>query len=327
MNFNIHKDLLPVILLFMSICNAFAQPANYVSQYHLNHSLINPSRFGVASDLQIQLMSRKQWLNADLGYLTSAVSITNPLFRSMESGKHRYGGLNLSILQEQSGTNRMLQTSEVMAGFSYNIGLSNKHSIGLGLQTMYYHQRINLRRITTDNQYAGHVFDPTVSNGELLKTEGDGTLVYNTGLSWMVKGDGETTKAWLGIAAQNIGQSKLSLLTETSDVPLILITDGGWRFQSGERFFITPTFRIISQVNVLNYYTLGSLVHYQFFDEKMLMLGTWYSPTGNSTFSVGYDSKKMNLSIAYDLPVWSDESFSKAANSVELNLMYRINKR
>lgn len=326
MNINIGKESLLGILLFISICNAFAQPANYVSQYHLNHSLTNPSRFGVENHLQIQLMSRKQWLNADLGFLTSAMSITNPLFMNMESGKQRYGGVNLSFLQEQSGTNRMLQTSQVMAGFSYNVGLSSKHSIGVGLQTMYYHQRINLRRVTTDNQYAGHVFDPTMNNGEMLRTEGSGTLVYNTGLSWVFKGDDEATKTWLGIAAQNIGQSKLSLLTETSDVPLILIADGGWRLNGGERLFITPTFRIISQNNTLNHYTIGSLFHYQIFNEKTLMLGVWYSLTGNSTISGGYESKKLGISIAYDLPVLSDKSLSTMANCVELSLTYRIRK-
>jgi type IX secretion system PorP/SprF family membrane protein len=304
-----------------------AQPAIHFSLYENASYLVNPSKVGLIDEMQMNVSSRKQWLSVDAGSLLAVASFLKPLYNRGLEKKKQYGGLSFTVLQERSGSNGLLETSQAFSNFSYNLNLSSKHILALGLQAGYYHQRINLNKITTDNQYVDFVHDPSIDHGELLSTDGKGTVLFATGFSWVYGNSTADKMAWLSSSVQNLGGSDLSLLSIGENKPLILSADAGVRVFTHGKFNLYPTVRFLL-VDNMNQINIGVLTTYKVNSVKTQVnkigIGIWSTTEGTLIGSLECDADRFTIAAGYGMPIFSSVNIYSVTNFFELHGAYKI---
>jgi type IX secretion system PorP/SprF family membrane protein len=326
----INKIILSGIVLLSIFATTYAQTVGSYSQYQLTPTLVNPANAGMNDEVRVVLHYRKQALSGDIGFSTAALSFLYPLSDKANAANNIYrGGFNITALQEQSGANGMLQTSEIIGGGVYNLDISGTNYVSLGLQGAYFHQKIDISRITTDNQYVDNTYDPAAPLGEIFDTKGKGTMQFNAGLTWVMTDEERSTLFWCGAALYNLSQSEMSLLSPAENTVISFSADAGVRLNKAGKLTVTPTARMIysDKIDQLN---IGTLLEYAVSSEpksNSITLGTWYSLQRSIVLALIYSTSNYGIAIGYDQSINSEFEDEPVNNAVEAHLFWNIKRR
>jgi type IX secretion system PorP/SprF family membrane protein len=166
--------LLGMCLIFLG--NLRAQDIHF-SQFFETPLLRNPSLAGIfEGDYRVQGVYRDQWNSVTNAYKTGSFNAEY----KMPIGKGSdYITTGLQILYDKAGTVG-LTTTQVLPAINYHKSLSGEKPMYLAFGFMggIVQKRIDYSKITTDNQYNGSGFDPSMPNGETFP---DGNLNYFDG--------------------------------------------------------------------------------------------------------------------------------------------------
>ncbi len=147
---NRHLILILSAVLVVLVKTTDAQVVNF-TQYHLEPQFTNPANVAANEFIEVIVKYRDQSLESDLGFTTSGFTFVYPLFYN--NPRRSFGGLAISVIDEQSGANNLYRATGAYAGFAYRINLKKSHFLSLGLQAGYVGQRVDLSKITTDAQF------------------------------------------------------------------------------------------------------------------------------------------------------------------------------
>lgn len=117
-----------ILLAFLFSCIiSTAQNDIQETNYMFNELSFNPAYTGSTNALRATLMARKQWIGFDYGPLTQTLCVDS---------KTKFGGLGLSIINDQLGFERSLH-AKVM--YSYTVAFSEKTALtaGFGAGAIY----------------------------------------------------------------------------------------------------------------------------------------------------------------------------------------------
>lgn len=122
------KISISIIVGLFLMQSVFAQNDIQQSNYMFNELSFNPAYTGSNNTLRATLLARKQWVGFDYGPLTETFCI---------DGKTKFGGLGLSIINDQLGFEKSIHTKLL---YSYSVELSDKSmlSAGFGLGAIYH---------------------------------------------------------------------------------------------------------------------------------------------------------------------------------------------
>ena len=215
-----------------------------------------------------------------------------------------------------NATNLLTTNGLVMSGV-YHQHFGSGFFVSMGMQGGVFQRRIDIDKITTDNQFLFGFFDPDAAINEDLFNASIGYFTWSAGMVFRKKDFLEREKLYLGFSYNNINKPSASLLKENSasnatKIPQNFTITGGWNIYQGENVAWMPNFRWINRLgnNLLN---IGSRVNFTLNSEKNLLkkgsvnLGLWYNTNKAVIMAAEFHQTKYWFGLSYDLATSSNQ--------------------
>ncbi|WKN41076.1 PorP/SprF family type IX secretion system membrane protein [Tunicatimonas pelagia] len=248
------------LLLFflLSALHSFAQNPLF-TQYQLAPVNTNPAWAAASPDWWVVAHYRRQ--NFDGGYIfqSSQLTVTRPLLQ----GKRRYGGVGISVLDDNTGESGWYRFQRLGALLAHDISLSRYQRLSLGVQAHYQIKRISTENIRTGSQFRpGQGFDPALGSGENMNDLQANYLSLGTGVLWYALDRHENTTFYAGISWLDLNRPDESFFGDAQPLPSTLSLQSGLRAYQKNRFTLFPELLLLHQagVSILN---VGSRFSYE----------------------------------------------------------------
>jgi len=151
-----------VMLLCCMYCHA--QDIHF-SQFFETPLLRNPSLAGIfKGDVRAQMVYRSQWNNITDAYRTGSFNVE---FKKPIGKGDDFLTIGGQVLYDRAGTIALTST-HLLPVLNYQKSLSTDRNMYLSLGFMggLVQRRIDQSKMTTNSQYNGYEYDPTLNNGE-----------------------------------------------------------------------------------------------------------------------------------------------------------------
>lgn len=188
----------------------------HFSQFFEAPLLRNPSLAGIfAGDYRIQGVYRDQWNSFTNAYRTGSFNAEY----KMPIGKgDDFMTTGIQAVFDKAGTVG-LSTTQVLPALNYHKSLSSERRsyLSLGFMGGMVRKTIDISKMTTNNQYNGGGFDPTLPTGEGFNTPNFTTwdaavgLSYNSGF-----GSSEYNSLFAGVAYHHLNRPKNSFYRDVN---------------------------------------------------------------------------------------------------------------
>ena len=213
----------------------------HFSQFSETPLLRNPALAGIFNgDFRLQAVYRNQWNSVTVPYQTSSVSVEFKLPVGQGDDFLTLGG---ALLYDKAGTISLTAT-HVLPVLNYHKSLSAERNMYLsaGFAAGIVQRRLDWSKVTTNSQFNGMDYDPTLFNGEsflndnYLYFDGSAGLSFNTQI-----GENADNNMYMGIALHHFNQSARASFYNSPDVQVIpkWVFSGGLRMSVNDYAFVT----------------------------------------------------------------------------------------
>ena len=312
--------------LALGITSGYTQDLHF-SQFFEAPLLRNPALAGIfTGDYRIQGVYRDQWNSFTDAYRTGSF---NGEYKMPVGKTDDFLTLGLQILYDQSGS-AGLNTTEVMPVVNYNKSLSSTHSMYLSLGFMggYVEKRIDRSKITTNSQFDGTAFNPSLADGETFATPDihywDGSVGMSFNSSF---GQNNQHSMFVGVAYHHLNRPMNSFYQNASvELQPKLVFSGGAKFNIDERSEITMQADYSRQgdaretiAGVMYGYKLG-----EFTDDPKYVLGIGAYLRWQDSFIpvIKLEMLPFAMAISYDVNISTLNTVSQGHGGFELSISY-----
>lgn len=170
-----------LFLLFLGLA-AQAQDLHY-SQYFNAPLLVNPANTGFNPDYDYRIGGnyRNQWANVGTPYKTMGIWGDIKAFGNrFENG---WMGLGGSIIKDAAGSGNLTSTA-VYGSVAYHQMIGYNSLLSGGFSLGYVNKRIDISKLSFDNQWNGQFFDITIPSNEPFAYSQTGYLDMQVGLNY-----------------------------------------------------------------------------------------------------------------------------------------------
>lgn len=139
----------------------------HFSQFFEAPLLRNPALSGVfTGDYRVQAIFHDQWQSVANAYRTGSL---NGEYKLPVGSGNDFMTLGLQVVYDKAGT-AALSTTELLPAFNYQKSLSDDHTtyLNFGVMGGLVEKTIDLSKVTTNSQYNGTAYDPSLPNGETI---------------------------------------------------------------------------------------------------------------------------------------------------------------
>lgn len=212
----------------------------HFSQFFEAPLLRNPSLAGLfAGDIRFQTVYRSQWGSVTTPYQTGSFNLE---YKQPVGQGNDFMTMGLQVLYDKAGAVDF-KTTNVYPAFNYHKSLNGTKSkyLSLGVMGGYVQRSIDRSKITTNSQYDGHGYNPSMADGETLTQfnyhywDGSIGLSYNSSIL-----GSETNYYFLGLAYHHFNRPRNSFY---GNPPVELnpkwVASGGVRFDVTEQSYLT----------------------------------------------------------------------------------------
>jgi type IX secretion system PorP/SprF family membrane protein len=322
----IKKICLTLVVFAASVASVCAQDLHF-SQFFETPLLRNPALAGIfTGDYRIQGVYRDQWNSFTNGYRTGSF---NGEYKLPVGRTDDFLTLGLQILYDKAGTAGLTST-QVFPVINYNKSLSNSHPMYLSLGFMggYVEKRIDVSKITTNSQFDGAAFNPSLPTGETFPTPDihywDGSVGMSFNSSF---GQNQQHTMYFGVAYHHLNRPMNSFYQNTAvELQPKWVVSGGAKFNIDERSEFTVQADYSSQGvaretigGVMYGYKLG-----EFSDDPKYVLGIGaYMRLGDAFIPViKLDMLPLSMAISYDVNISTLNTVSQGQGGFELSISY-----
>ncbi|WP_343533062.1 type IX secretion system membrane protein PorP/SprF [Pedobacter sp.] len=307
------------ILIVVSPFVARSQNEVTYSQYMFNNLLINPAYAGYKEDLNINLLSRNQWVGLKGAPTTQSLIVDGAFFNNNNVG------LGLSILNDRVGIQG--QTA-IMANYAYRlpVGEQGRLSFGVGVGAVQF-------SLNSDKAIIGDQTDPSFSGVQnYLSPDAKIGVHYSDNIFYA------------GLSANNLLTTALNKNNQRAKFiilpPVHIFLTVGALVNVNEDVKFKPSLMLRDDPN-----TMGNFdVNASFLFKDMLWIGGSYrvgvdmwkkTNNLNGTFQqnslVGlvevFVAKKFRIGYAYDYSLSDLNSYSSGSHEISLGLVIGKNYR
>lgn len=328
---NFLKDLSPwlktkvmkrfLLQILIVICPFVAKSQNEVtySQYMFNNLLVNPAYAGYKEDLNINLLSRNQWVGVKGAPTTQSLIVDGAFFHNNNVG------LGLSILNDRVGIQG--QTA-VMANYAYRlpVGEEGRLSFGIGVGAVQF-------SLNSDKAIIGDQTDPSF-NGVQNYISPDAKI----GVHY------SDNVFYAGLSANNLLTTALNKNNQRARFiilpPVHMFLTAGAILNVNDDVKFKPSIMLRDDPNTMGNFDLNA----SFLFKDVLWIGGSYrvgvdmwkkTNNLNGTFQqnslVGlvevYVAKKFRIGYAYDYGLSELNSYSSGSHEISLGLVIGKNYR
>ncbi len=150
--------------------------------------------------------------------------------------------LGLQILYDKAG-DAGLTSTQVFPALNYSKSLSNTHTsyLSLGFMGGYVEKRIDVSKITTNSQFDGTAFNPSLGTGETFPDAGYSLLGCECGYEFNSSfGQNEQNSMFFGVAYHHLNRPMNSFYQNTAvELQPKYVVSGGAKFILDEKSTIT----------------------------------------------------------------------------------------
>ena len=292
------------------VINVSAQDPEF-TQFYANPIYLNPAFAGTNICPRVNLNWRNQWPGVSGTFITYSASFD-------QHSEAIHGGLGLLVTTDQAANS--LQTTRVSGMYSYQLKISRKFSIRMGMEATFFQKTLDWSKLTF-----GDMIDPR--RGFVLQTGDQPRGGSTAGLDFSAGFLGFSESFYFGFAAHHLTQPNESLIKEQSKLPMKLTAHAGAmiplagaasQYQT-EDAMISPNIMYrrqadFQQLNMGLYVKKGPLVG-----------GVWYRNRDAFIVLLGIQSDNLKIGYSYDVTI--SKLANATAGSHELSFQINFNCR
>jgi type IX secretion system PorP/SprF family membrane protein len=322
----IKKFIFTLALMLSSLAAVYAQDLHF-SQFFNAPLLRNPALAGIfTGDYRIQGVYRDQWNSFTNAYRTGSF---NAEYKLPVGKTDDFLTLGLQILYDKAGSAGLTST-QVFPALNYNKSLSNTHAsyLSMGFMGGYVEKRIDLSKITTNSQFNGAAFNPSLPTGETFPTPDIHYWDASVGMSYNTTfGMDYKNTMFFGVAYHHLNRPMNSFYQNTAvELQPKWVVSGGAKFILDERSQITVQADYSSQ-GVARESIFGLMYGYnlgEFTDEPKYVLGIGaYMRVGDAFIPViQLDMLPLSIGLSYDVNISTLNTVSQGQGGFELSITY-----
>ncbi len=235
------KNLVRMCLTFIacSVLKTYGQDPHF-SQFFEAPLVRNPSLAGLfAGDIRFQAVYRNQWQSVTTPYQTGSLNFE---YKQPVGKGNDFVTTGFQILYDRAGVTNFT-TSNLYPALNYHKSLNDEKSkyLSLGIMGGYVQRRIDRSKITTNNEYDGSGYNPSLGDGETLTKFSYHYWDGSVGLSFNSSIAGSATDYYfIGAAYHHFNRPQNSFYRNPPvELNPKLVFSGGVRLSVNEMSFIT----------------------------------------------------------------------------------------
>ncbi|HEY4966366.1 MAG TPA: PorP/SprF family type IX secretion system membrane protein [Puia sp.] len=308
---------------FVTVC---AQDLHF-SQFFNAPLLRNPALAGIfTGDYRIQGVYRDQWNSLTNAYRTGSF---NGEYKLPVGKTDDFLTLGLQVLYDKAGSAGLTST-QVFPAINYNKSLSNTHAsyLSLGFMGGYVEKRIDVSKITTNSQFNGAAFNPSLGTGETFPTPDIHYWDASVGMSYNTSfGQDYQNSLFFGVAYHHLNRPMNSFYQNSAvELQPKWVVSGGAKFNIDERseFTIQADY---SQQGIARENIFGVMYGYklgEFTDDPKYVLGIGaFMRLGDAFIPViQLDMLPLSIGLSYDVNISTLNTVSQGQGGFELSITY-----
>ncbi len=315
--------MLLVAVCIMQYSMMHAQDLHF-SQYFNTPLLVNPANTGFAPDVD--------W-RAGINYRNQWASVTPNPYKTMSAWgdvqlfNNRFPdgwvGLGATLLKDVAGSGS-LSATRGFASIAYHQLLGLKSLLSGGFNVGFVNKRIDISKLTFDNQWNGKFFDVTTPSGESFAANSVTYLDIQAGLNYAFF-PSENAYFNAGFSAMHLNRPKESFFAEEFedtrlDPRLTIFLNGS--FKLNNQWIINPNVYVSKMGTV--YETVGGLnAHYNLSgDGSSQLIGGLYVRLKDALIPmIGYQWNDLAITINYDATSSSLGTYNQTRGAYELSIV------
>ena len=237
---DLHKVFLGLFFTLTIGDSAFSQDIHF-SQFSETPLLRNPALAGIFSgDLRIQGVYRTQWNSVTVPYQTGSL---NGEYKLPIGHSNDFLSLGGELLYDKAGTVALTAT-HILPVVNYHKSLSEEKNMymSIGFMGGLVQRRIDRSKITTNSQFNGSEYDPTLANGETFPNNGYSYMDGSVGISFNSQvGTNEDDNFFIGAAYHHFNHSSKISFYDNAQIEMTpkWVVSGGLRMGVTDNSYIT----------------------------------------------------------------------------------------
>lgn len=306
---------------------AFSQDIHF-SQFFETPLLRNPALAGIfTGDIRVQAVYRTQWNSVTVPYQTGSVNgeYKKPIGRGDD-----FLTIGGQILYDKAGT-VALQATHILPTLNYHKSLSSEKNMFLSLGFMggWVQRRIDRSKVTTNSQFDGTGFNPTLSDGESFLRNQYSYLDASVGMSFNSQvGDNIDNNIFFGLAYHHFNKATKVSFYGNPNYEMIpkWVGSAGVRMNMTDFSFFTLEGNYSKQGPFTETMAgaLYSLKLDDMEDPKYIIHAGAYLRWKDAVIPVTkLEMKPLAIAVSYDANISQLKSASKGRGGFELSLTYQ----
>ncbi len=319
------KSLLIISLVCMNSAVINGQDIHF-SQFFEAPLLRNPSLAGIfTGDYRVQGVYRDQWNSFTNAYRTGSMNAEY----KMPIGKgDDFITTGIQVLFDKAGSVGLTST-QVLPALNYHKSLSSDKTMYLSFGFMggMIRKNIDISKMTTNNQYNGGAYDPTLPTGELLNVPNFTTWDASTGISFNTSfGENNLNMLFVGVAYHHLNRPKNSFYRDPKiELNPKYVFSAGVKFNIDEYTYFTLQADHSTQGS-FNETIGGALYSYKLGGDPenpafTLHGGAFLRWKDALIPVVKMDMNSLSIAISYDVNVSQLRTASQARGGFELSIV------
>ncbi|MEP6951792.1 MAG: PorP/SprF family type IX secretion system membrane protein [Ginsengibacter sp.] len=320
------RSLILVASIFLYAGNCSAQDIHF-SQFFETPLLQNPALAGIFNgDFRVQSVYRNQWNAVTVPYQTTSLSVEYKMPVSHGGDFLTIGG---EILYDKSGAVALTATS-ILPVLNYHKSLSAERNMYLsaGFSAGIVQRRIDRSKISTNSQFNGDSYDPSLANGETFSNNGYSYFDGSAGLSFNSQiGENADNNIYFGAAYQHFNRSAKVSFYNSNDVELMpkIVLSAGLKMSAGDYSYLTFYANYSKQGPSTE--LMGGMLYSMKLDDPS---EPHYTISGGAFIRwkdaiipvVKFDVRPLTFALSYDVNVSQLKTASQGRGGFELSLSY-----
>ncbi|MEO5684240.1 MAG: PorP/SprF family type IX secretion system membrane protein [Chitinophagaceae bacterium] len=320
------RQLLPVLILLFCLGNKMQAQDIHFSQFFEAPLLRNPSLAGLFSgDVRVQMVYRDQWNSFTNAYKSGSI---NAEYKLPVGKGDDFLTAGVQILYDKAGTAGLTSTS-FMPALNYHKSLNSNKStyLSVGFMGGLVQKSIDRSKITTNSQFDGAAFNPSLADGETFSTSNYNYFDGAVGASFnSAFGPDYVNSYFIGLAYHHFNRPRNSFYRNAASAlnPKI-VASGGLKFHIDDNNYFTLQADYSTQGSFNE--TIGGVMYsYKVGepDEPQYIIhgGAFLRWKDAFVPVVKIDYNPFSVALSYDVNVSQLKTVSQGRGGVELSVSY-----
>jgi type IX secretion system PorP/SprF family membrane protein len=319
-----HKLIRRILLLGLMTYTLSSQAQDFhFSQYYNAPLLFNPANTGFMPDYDYRIGGnyRNQWANIGSPYKTMSVWGDAKLFnKSFENGWMGIGGMLLNDVAGGGSLNSYKGT--VSVAYHQLVGDNSVLSGGLGFG--FINKRIDINKLSFDNQWNGQFFDITASSNEPLAYSSVYYFDMQAGINFAFFPT-DNVYVNMGVAGMHLNHPKETFYntnTVNDQVPHRYTAFVNSSIKIQDLWIINPNLYVSKMGNAWET-VLGLTANRNLSGdgESQLILGLYYRNSDALIPVVGYQLNDLKITFNYDATISSLGTYNGTQGAYEISIV------